>query len=810
MAGERDTTAPTPSDDDNNPSSSSEGNQAERQSAANDNQQRNQDQGVNQRGEVGQAENQNQSPDAVSVPPGLLEPLRNEVIRRLSKEDIDKAIQTGQYNTPELRQLRELQNAIQRASQEKEESQLRLSEFNQQLAVRRTIGLVDVFHTEYNVAIHNAERRGLTFAQALEEGKKAVRELVERQLAAIEEDDTGVRSEDVAALQQAINITIVDDLFRAELTRKAVARSFLHYGAFTSKYIGGEEWAKVPTNFVGMHVREILETTGVKEAIDLLEKKDDYGSAGEYYRMPQAELKEDDSLVKNLIDYETKLAGKPLTKDQLKDLKESVWLVNRRFELIEKERADKTKKTEEKIRNIDQFTDTDSDLILKIGIYKMSKLDPKLNKQYTPKMAVIEILEKFPELANKVGIVGDDDEHKTRRERLIELLYDTNRAFELGIRLHHMTGQSAVYDGPRWKTGTKIPPGYTNAGQIAGENQLVELNPIIEWPDPEDGWKGDPNDPGRPKVKLNLRTADEQAKDENTEEGKKIKRTLEHLRSDPDKGRRYSMSIAWTLAWQKFYRENWNNIDFEHSAKSTRAARMANRILNFPVILEHSTEVHPGRAKYLRRFTPLAVPSLMQMSSYSSVRELVEGWNGQFTLMKEGWVPRLASSEKLKGQINRKDPDIINSTKNLREFVKSLSEMKPTMKEYMTPTEVGASVENWLRGLLEFRALHSEDVDLLNLNKEGLKYEIHHARIEGLIGEHRAENIERDLFAPKWLHKIGEYKPFSHDHFPGKLIWGIGEGWEKIKDSVKGLWWTQGLVAFVKELLKQIATPSKQ
>lgn len=830
MNGERgDAPSTNPSDDDDRRPSGVDGNRAERQSASNEDQQRRAQEReadeASQRGqrdvrgdeERARGENLGQNDEDLDVSPKILEQLSNEVIRRLSDEELDRAIKTGKYDTPEFQNLRRLQESVRRASQENEEAQIRVAEYNEQLAVRQTLGLVDVFYKSYNLGINHALRRGLTFEHALEEGKYAVRELVERQLSAIEEDDTGVRSEDVGALQQAINITIVDDLFRAELTRKAVARSYLHYGAFTSKYIGGEEWAKVPTNFVGMHVREILETPGVKEAIDLLEGKDQYGTAGEYYRNSEAMLDENDPFVKAIVDYETKKAKKPLTEDQLGSLRKSVWLVNKRFELIKSERSNQTKPKDKKLRNIEDFSNSADDLILKLGIYEMSQTNPDLDKQNTPKLAVNEIVKNFTDVARQANIIDAQGQETSRQQDLIKLLYDANRAFELGIRLHHMTGVSAMFDGPRWKEGAIIPEGYAGAGERAGKNRSVELNPILEWYDPKDGWKGDPNDPRRPKIKLNLRTAAEESKkaddlsasEAERERAKVIKRTLEDVRGDDERGQRYRFSSAWTLAYQKFYRENWDKIDFIHSARSGRAARMANRLLNFPIILEHPSEVHPGRAEYLRKFTYLGIPSLIQMSAYSGAQELVENWNSQFRIMKEGWIGRLANGEKLKSQINRKEPDMLNSHEALREFVKSLKTMKPTMKEYMTPAEVGASVENWLRGLLEFRARYSNQADLLNMTEEGLEDEIYHAQVEGLIGVKKTENIKRDMFSPMWIRRLSKIKLFNHEHFPGKVIWAVTEFWESLKKTIKGLWIDKGFLSFIWELIKQISTPPK-
>ncbi len=100
-------------------------------------------------------------------------------------------------------------------------------------------------------------------------------------------------------------------------------------------------------------------------------------------------------------------------------------------------------------------------------------------------------------------------------------------------------------------------------------------------------------------------------------------------------------------------------------------------------------------------------------------------------------------------------------------------------------------------------------MDLLNLTREGLENEVNKAQVAGLIGEEKNEKIKRDMFSPSWLVKLSHYKPFSYEHYPGKLIWFGYNLWDSGWQFLKGLSWGKGFWEAIKEFFKQIGTPQK-
>lgn len=750
--------------------------------------------------------------------------LREGMIRALGEKVLqqDPALRDSGLEDPDLRSTMEgLTRLVARARQQGEMDQsAQLEAFKEESAVSRAYGVQDKMAQVYR-DVYAYARLGpppLNDAEATSLAKKAVEDYIEEVLGAAEQDDQNVDQNEQLALRSAINFNFAEnEIFREHLTTKVHARFNLHVNSWAAKYISAELLGQQITNFNTFHWKSILETLGVKKALEILEEKDDYGTKGAYYRNPEfkGDLDRSNPLIEVIWKNEEEKFKKS-AKNSFRDINEewvqkkiesevrkSVWLVNQKFKFVE---AARSQPEDLKIDNLRDY-DGQNDLI-KLALYTLEQINKGITKPHTPKTTVLELIKEHADQFNKLReMSGSPDDPEAKK--FIKVLTDINRAFSLAVRVHHATGISSYYDGPRWKEKIKdektgkeidfiIPEGYVGAGDKAKANRLIELNPIVKWKfkDPADGEEKI--------VSINLRTAESDAKN-----NPELRRALDNLRSNSGK----NFVEIWNRAYREFYREHYDDIDFDASANSGRSARILRRVVNFPVILSQTGEAFPGKAVFLRRFTHLHTPSLMQHLGYDSALDAIDpdNWGPNYALMKEGWAQaRLANAEKLKIAIQREEPDILNSVKALRDFEDSLDKMKPHMKHIMTGTgEVGEAIEDWFRGLLEFRAMHSDQVGMLNLTREGLEFAVGKGEILGLIDYKKAENIKRDMFTPNWLKKLASYKPFHYNHFPGKLIWGTFSFLDSSIENAKRLAWGRGIFAFIWELLKQIVTPPK-
>lgn len=723
--------------------------------------------------------------------------------------------------------------------------------------VRYSIGFTDAIFNNYNEAKNNyleeqleakgvnlrdpkafaalpPEARSNLIYEAKKVGQNAVRDLIESYLRAQEEDDADVKQNEQEQLRAAINTAIVDDKFRYELATRVQARALAHMGAFTAKYLGTEAMAGVVNGFNSYHVRELLNTVGVEKALDVLEEPDQYGVEGAFYRSFKHEgpLDANDPVVKAMQ------AEAPILKKDDDWIRDELWLVNHKFKLIEAARKDPNN-PHLKLSHLNEFKDQDE--LIRLAIFRVNQTNPSVSWKNTAKTALLEIVKPKEELpqnikdlyrqtAIKAGLLDEQGNIIPQKYQQFEaLLYETDRAINIANKIHHTFGMSAMWDGPRWKPGTKIPEEFWNDEmrknkdlQTAGVNQLVVLNPTVptgEWEVPssreKDAYGKEIEGTGKIKRKINLRTI---AKD--SDKDPELKEVWGDIRKQ-----KLVIAESWTRTYRNFYANHYQDIDLKNSATRGRAAREASRVINFPIVMSHRGEAHPGRPS-LRRYAYLNVPSLLEFNSYRNTKEIIDNWGNDYPYMKIGWsTSRLTEAPKFKTLLHRENPKLLRSMSSLRDFVKALKEVKPQVEKYTTQKEAGEVMENLLRGVLLFRAQHSEEADLLNLGEERLKEMITEAQIEGIIGHSGHESIKEDMFGPRLLKKyqhakpfgflkkiiggLADFEPLNKETYPGKVIWGL-ERWGKDMSSfISQLWWGRGFLAGLWEFIKQSFTLPK-
>lgn len=677
--------------------------------------------------------------------------------------------------------------------------------------IRRGWSLQNTFTDTYDTvrerAFVEAKSRGFSDEQALQiaadAGVNALRDLLEELLRAQEEDDAEVKQEEQGVLRQTINTIFKDNELRNEFATKAQARALAHMGAWTSKYISTEALAQVVTGLLPHHLKELIDTQGVEKTLEILESPDKYGIKGGYYRefSYEGELNREDPLVQALFrDVDDK--GETWIRQRIQD-------VNLKFQLVEASRQAYRSNPENPGKNYlnhtEQFLENDD--LIRIVLYLNDQVNPKLSRRNTPHQVIERLLtdQALRPMSIRAGLINEQGQvNPDRIYQFDQFVYLLDRAYQIGQRIHHTFGMSALFDGPRWKEGVDIPEEYWNeemqrnpALRKAGKNQLVQLNPKVEVEDIPD-----PDHPGQTfTLTINLRTATDEAQN-----NPRVKAALKKFRST-----RLHISEVMTRSWRNFYRDNYDQLDPKISATSGgRGARELSRLLNYPMILGHSSEAHPGKAQFLRRYAYLNVTSLMEANAYGNAKQLIENWGDDYYYMKKGWAnSRLAHAPKFQNILTEEKPRLISSTNTLKDFVHSLQEVKPLIQAYTTEKESGEAVENWLRGLLEFRTKYSGQVDLDNLDNYRIEAAIDDAQAEGLIGIKKHEDIKRDFLAPKWLKALGKYRLFSHEHFPGKFIWKTVEGWQTFLMYFKHLDKGSALFAFISRFFKEIATPPK-
>lgn len=620
-----------------------------------------------------------------------------------------------------------LQNLARLARQPEVEGVSGTEEIDRERIIREGITQADTFIKTFREAEERvgkkAREAGKSEQEAAKEadkaGIKAMADLLENLLRAIEEDDTDLKQEEQAVLRQTINAVIQDDELRSKFATKAYARSLLHMATFAAKYIGGEALSGVITNFNTFHMKEFLNTPGVSKALQILESADQSGP-GAYYRNPEAteeELRQTDPALLRAITSMANAKGK-----SQEWIRQQVWAVNRKFELVKAAKGSPLETM--KLDFLDEFKDNDT--LIKLALFRLDQIDPKVDKKHSPDSAIKELLEEDKEIAKQAGISQD-----AKKQKKFELLlYETDRAFSIATKIHSVFGMASIYDGPRWKKDAKIPDNLED-GNIPGG--MVSLNPIVPWQ-----YKGK-------LYNLNIRTV----LDTGTAEEKEA---FKNLREDEAESDSPQISQAWTRAYREFYHDNWDQIDFNKATGSIsgKGPREMNRLINFPITLNQVGEPYPGKAAYLRRSTYLGTPSLAQALGYSTAEEIIENWRGNFTKIIKGWAPRLKGADQFKKILTREAPNLLNSASNLLNPTEALKKIKELASSYMVNKSGGEADEYnlaWTKAIVEFNRDHYKEIGLVRpANKTELDNMITMAHLEaGSISFAKANELRKEV-----------------------------------------------------------------
>ncbi|MBI3485842.1 hypothetical protein HY025_02750 [Candidatus Daviesbacteria bacterium] len=665
---------------------------------------------------------------------------------------------------------------------------------------------------------HPGQSTGEEIIQAaILSGNEAALELTEELLAAIEEDDASLRQEDIVGLVQAVNFIFSEDRqFRARLSTLIYARGNVHTGAFAAKYLGAEQFSQVPTNMLGYHWKSLLEATGVEKALELMEAKDEYGVKGAYWREPELKeltderinnidslapsgnFSEADVMLFKIIVKELKpkqiLSDKD-QKDYYKKKKKKAWEVLHKYKLVQaqfKTKNDGSREipNDQRVKYVNDFnpTDKNNEALIKVGLFVLGRPSSDVyTRKNIPFTAVQELIrsnqEKYFGVADQLTreervTEGDLD----RKEKFQRLIYEIDRSFAIGERIHHTTLMSTQFDSLRWGRADKdmeIPEEFWSnemrqnpALRIVkkGEAIPVFFNPKIEWTDPET----------KEKVILHLGTLEDDLKEKpnetpaQRENRLKLYRTIQNFTKQEHQTR--VIAEVWHKYLSDFYEKYYDFINYDATI-SGKGPRATNRTVHQPATLSKKSEAQAGKAKFLRRFAEFGLMSAAQFFGLSSAKETLGQWDDFYQNMKYGWVPRFRDAGKIKDILIGPETDLLNSSSSLIHPWEALQKIKNICRAgNFTTKELDTYMDKWSRGVVRFSYNHAEQVGLENTDLKEADNILVMLRSKGVLSKHEEDRIiVEDL----------KSKPFEKQK---KLLGAFGNLFSKEGRHDLGVW----------------------
>ncbi len=381
------------------------------------------------------------------------------------------------------------------------------------------------------------------------------------------------------------------------------------------------------------------------------------------------------------------------------------------------------------------------------------EIKPELEKVHEAKKAkfVLERNLKSAEVEN----LDPDTLSNIHLEDIEQVFGHLNRAFVIAEKIHHASGQSADFDGLKWKKGVAIPEelkggieqfGYEN---VAGD--AVVFDPVFEWYD-DDTREIDP-ETGSKKMfsgnKITLHLAQDMMPESpnDTPEVKKRKKIAQKLARE----RSGELAKAWADHQRMIYERYAHLIDFNASIGG-RGARDKKKLHHKPADYWNDGELNPGRFKELRKYGYVNTVTIQQFFQLGTNAQLAEEWDRFFNRIKYN-TGRWNAMEKVQGMFDKSGPRLLYDfhametpdqiIKTLGEFFKA-SLALTEFDDHHGANELNEFIGSLARGIFEFRTKHSEKYDFNNLNWNQLELLNRKLTLSHMVAHHESERLNRE------------------------------------------------------------------
>jgi hypothetical protein len=295
-------------------------------------------------------------------------------------------------------------------------------------------------------------------------------------------------------------------------------------------------------------------------------------------------------------------------------------------------------------------------------------------------------------------------------KKLSQLLYRTNKAWELSEKAYNIVGASVQYDRPRL--------------QVAPESNEVRFAGPTSVPLEHRGHIYD--------------LANISPDDENL---KQIRDTQPYL-----------IAMAWDRAWRGYFAEHWSEIDIEKSCRGGAPGALK-RGAYLPAILPREENANRGRAESLWRYTDVGARDLMTYTMRQSVKDQLDNWQTDL-VVRLSWAGRVKGADKVRKMFTEEKPSLLDSPEAIGNPVQTLQEIKGAMG-YMPQGEQREATEHLLAGITSFYLHEMRSVfDRPNANPFILDNIFRNAMSSNLIDRNQEHQLGREVLGPQPLRYI--------------------------------------------------------
>jgi hypothetical protein len=363
--------------------------------------------------------------------------------------------------------------------------------------------------------------------------------------------------------------------------------------------------------------------------------------------------------------------------------------------------------------------------------------------------------------AEEVTNVEMADLSELHLEDIEQVFGQLNRAFVIAEKIHHASGQSAEFDGLKWKQNAQIPD------EIAGSDELgyrnlpggaIIVDPIL-WYDDEEDRDIDP-ETGRKKIGSGSKIAIHLATDmmpideeNDSEEVKKRKKAAIKVAREKSG----MIAAAWSKAYRELYIKNSDLIDYDGSI-SGRGARDKKKLHHKPADYWNAGELNSGKYKELRKYGYVNTIMIQQFFELGTNQQLADDWDRFFNRIKYN-TGRWNAMEKLQSMYDKSGPRLLydfhamndpeHLVKTLSEFYKASLALTEFNDEH-GDTEVQSYIGDLAKGILDFRVNHSTDYGHKNLNYNQIDLVIEKLELAHIVEHAVPDQMSANYLGPEW------------------------------------------------------------